>query len=110
MRWTEETEQLVRDQPTDAAASTSPTDSKHWPIEDLAIHAAGYIAGNLIGRQLLVGTDPKGYELALALAAAAGPGPARAILDQLRPLVEYSIDVGQDPPKGWEEHAGEAAP
>jgi hypothetical protein len=75
--------------------------------EDLAMRAAGYIAGNLIGRQLLVATDREGYELALALAAAAGPGPTRAIREQLRPLVEHSIDVGQEPPEGWQSESAD---
>jgi hypothetical protein len=67
----------------------------------LAARAAGYIAGNLIGRQLLVATDREGYELALSLAAAAGPDVDQAVRERLGPLVEHSIEVGQEPPEGW---------
>jgi hypothetical protein len=68
---------------------------------DLAGRAAFYIANYLTDHRLLVATDRDGYNLALELAAYAGPAFERVVRAQLGPLVERSIDVGQEPPEGW---------
>jgi hypothetical protein len=76
----------------------------------LAARAADYVSGHLVAMRYLVGTDPEGYTLALALARVAGPDVAQLVRERLRPLVDRSIDVGQQPPEGWQPEQESNAP